>query len=154
MTPEDVGFDAANCGASTDDGWKHYLWRVTITVDGRTLTTDYRMGEGLVDYRPLTAGNAATRRNRGEDVRFNHFGPGQDALATPRKPTAQDVLGSLALDANCGDQSFHDFCGDLGYDEDSRKAYATYEACRDQMYELRRLFGASYDDFIETEWDT
>lgn len=155
MTPDEIEFKAESQGAGKDDqGWKHYLWRVMITLDGRSLTTDYRMGEGLCDFKPITSGAADTLRNRGKDVRFNHFGPGRDALATPSTPTARDVLESLALDARCGDQSFHDFCMDLGYDEDSRKAYATYEACRDLMYELRRVFGGRYDDFLGTEWDT
>lgn len=48
----------------------------------------------------------------------------------PTTITAADVLHSVASDAQYGREAFEDFCSELGYDTDSRKAYATWEQCR------------------------
>ena len=65
--------------------------------------------------------------------------------------TAADVLSSLILDANAGDQSFEDFCGDFGYDEDSRTAERTWRACAAMVPRLRRFLGDDYDRFASCE---
>jgi len=54
-------------------------------------------------------------------------------------PKIEDVLDCLASDANCESDTFEDFCANLGYDEDSRKAFATWEAVRDQTSKLRKF---------------
>jgi hypothetical protein len=68
-------------------------------------------------------------------------------------PSVEDVLGSLFLDARCAEDGFEAFCMDLGYDEDSRKDYATWEACKETAERLRFLFGDRYEDYANTEWD-
>jgi len=57
-------------------------------------------------------------------------------------PKVGDVLQSLALDASSAEESFEDWCANCGYDTDSRKAFATYEACVATHRELQRLLGA------------
>lgn len=78
-----------------------------------------------------------------------HQGPG-----ITREPDAASLLSSLALDANLGDQTFADFCADLGYDEDSRKAFASWEACRASMEKLRAVFGSRFEEFVSTDWES
>lgn len=57
-------------------------------------------------------------------------------------PTVQDILYSLVSDAQCAHgNTFEDFCGELGYDSDSRKAEKLFHACRDTGAKLIRLFG-------------
>jgi len=69
-------------------------------------------------------------------------------------PKTEDLLGCLKLDAICGDQSFHDFCGDMGYDEDSRSAENTWRACQESGRKLRALLGhAAFAELLETESD-
>lgn len=58
----------------------------------------------------------------------------------PRAPTAAAVLYCLLSDMEAIDQSFTDWASDFGYDTDSRKALATYEACCDIGRELRKVF--------------
>jgi hypothetical protein len=62
--------------------------------------------------------------------------------AVCREPTAEDVLDCLASDAsgyeNAG--SFEEWCGEYGYDTDSRKAEKTYKAIEKQCDGLGRLF--------------
>lgn len=154
---DDIEFKAEPQGKhSDDDNWEHYLWRVTLTFNGKSFSTDYRMGTGLVDLKPVSLNrHAADQRAKrmGGEVRRNALGPGKDAIAIPRAPTLLDVLGSLSLDCRLGDQLFEDFCDDLGYDRDSRKAEASWRQCQTMHYELRNLFGRSYTEFIETDWE-
>jgi hypothetical protein len=97
-------------------GWDHYSWQVRLTMYGRSLTVPFRMG-------------TAHARN-----------------GKPTRPTAGEVLESLVLDAQSGKLDFAEFCGDYGYDEDSRRALATWHACRKAREDLQNwagnLFGA------------
>ena len=61
-------------------------------------------------------------------------------------PTADDVLESLLSDAMV-DEDFGSFCRDMGYDEDSRKAERTHNACLRIKAKLGTLLGR--DDFAE-----
>jgi hypothetical protein len=72
-------------------------------------------------------------------------------LSLTSEPTADDVIDSLLLDANAGDQTFDEFCSDMGLDSDSRKAEATWKACKRSAKGVRRLLGADYDTFQEAE---
>ena len=70
------------------------------------------------------------------------------------EPNIPDVLESLVLDARCGTESFRNFCDDLGYDEDSRKAYATWGAARCTWRMLRRLLGSDgYTELCSVDFD-
>jgi hypothetical protein len=72
------------------------------------------------------------------------------------RPGADDVLDSLVSDASALDSTFEDWCGDCGYDTDSRKAFATFETCQRLGRELRawvvRQFGAdAWSALVECE---
>lgn len=54
-------------------------------------------------------------------------------------PTAYDVLARISSDWQCP-TTFKEWCAEYGYDEDSRKAEATYRRCRDFAYKLRCFF--------------
>lgn len=58
-----------------------------------------------------------------------------------KAPNTLAVMGSLLSDANCVrlGQSFEDFCGDLGYDTDSRKAEQTYKALLETNQAMLRM---------------
>lgn len=66
------------------------------------------------------------------------------------EPTAADVLSSLLLDAS-GPEEFADWCGDFGYDTDSRRAERTFKACQVIARKLRRFLGDQYDAAQSTE---
>jgi hypothetical protein len=59
-------------------------------------------------------------------------------------PLPVDVIQSLLMDAT--GESFEEWCGNLGYDTDSRKALATWEACRESDRVCRGIFGAAFDE--------
>ena len=66
------------------------------------------------------------------------------------EPSAADVLGCLLSDANAGEQSFADFCADMGY-EDSRAAERTWRECKRLAGRVRQLLGDDFDEFAGLE---
>lgn len=59
------------------------------------------------------------------------------------------VMHSLVMDAQAGDESFEEFCSNLGYDEDSRKAESIHRACQDIGKKFRQLVGKDFDAIEE-----
>jgi hypothetical protein len=71
--------------------------------------------------------------------------------AHTKEPTAADVLSCVCMDASFGEQSFEDFCSDLGYDPDSRKAEQTWKTCVRMAPKVRRLLGKDFEMFANAE---
>lgn len=87
--------------------------------------------------------DAPFERERFELVTFYSKGSGHKSKKWPHKPippTLDEVLDSLRMDWFLASQSFEDFCFELGYDLDSRKAYSLYEACVNIGRQVERLF--------------
>jgi hypothetical protein len=59
------------------------------------------------------------------------------------EPTAEDVLDSLAMDGSVylNNDSFEDFCGEFGYDENSRKAKKIYNTILKQAEKTEKFLG-------------
>jgi hypothetical protein len=72
--------------------------------------------------------------------------PFTQGSAHTKDPTAADVLECLASDMSSAGQPFGDWCADLGYDEDSRKAYATWQAVESQAAAVRDWLGEALTD--------
>jgi hypothetical protein len=93
---------------------------------------------------------------RGFKVRLSYQGrtltvPFYQGAARTKDPTAADVLRCIMSDARAGEQDFESFCGDFGYHPDSRKAEATWRACRKVAPKVRRLLGADFESFESKE---
>jgi hypothetical protein len=84
-------------------------------------------------------------RGRSLTVPF-YMGP-----ALEREPTAADVLACLCSDVSMGEQSFEDFCSELGYDTDSRKAERTWKACSVLAPKVRRFLGDHFGEVSSAE---
>jgi hypothetical protein len=85
------------------------------------------------------------RLNRGdESMRV----PWRQGLGLTDPPTAADVLESLLSDAAGAGGDFDDWCADYGYDTDSRKAYATWEAVKAHTAELADLLGEDFETAV------
>jgi len=85
-------------------------------------------------------------RERFELITFYSKGSGHKSKKWPHKPippALDEVLDSLRLDWSLAHASFEDFCFELGYDLDSRKAYAIYESCVNIGRQVERLFDRS-----------
>lgn len=50
-----------------------------------------------------------------------------------------DILNCLVMDSQACAMSFDNWCFDFGYDNDSRRAFATYEACQKNGDKLQQL---------------
>lgn len=76
----------------------------------------------------------------GKEYLFPYYmGTGHNGKA----PEIGDVLNSLASDAaGTIGVSFEDWCTEYGYDDDSRRAERTYNACQRIARELRMLLGS------------
>lgn len=73
--------------------------------------------------------------------------------ALTREPDAASVLSSLLLDASACDQSFEEWCGEFGYDTDSRTAESTYQQCVKIGNKLQAFLGDDYEEFRSAEND-
>lgn len=102
-------------------------WVCVLTFDGRALAV------------PFFCGSAHHKFVDGSKV------------AVP--PGAADVLSCLLLDSSAADMPFTEWCADMGHDDDSRTAYATWEICARQARDLATLLGADFDTFRNAEND-
>lgn len=122
-----------------DKRWPHFHWRCSLKREDREHTTEYRTGIGHAHPMP------------------SHFGGSQEEwLAKARTaiaPTPAAVLASLLSDAQSATDTFESFCGDLGYDTDSRKALETYLACQATGTAIRRFLAEHYQAFCEAASD-
>ena len=66
------------------------------------------------------------------------------------EPTLESVLSCLISDSYCG-RSFQDFCDNLGYDNDSRKAEKTFKATLKQTSKLKKLLDNKFNDLASCE---
>lgn len=130
-----------------DKRWPHFAWRVTVSRNGESYSSDYRTGIGHAKPMP---DSYATRS--GFTV--------QQALTewynSPRNwnvPTSADIVYSLMSDAQFGSETFEDFCSNCGYDTDSRKAFETYLACQGALNGMRRLFRDHFDAVLDAIQD-
>lgn len=129
----------------------------SVTMRGFVAKSAIRFAAALTDSNPnmadMPAGSTHWRcmLRRGKRRITVYFSQGP---AISREPTAEDVLDCLASDAAGVEnaRSFEDWCGEYGYDTDSRKAERIYNVVRRQADALRRLLG---DDLYNTLlWDT
>ena len=66
-------------------------------------------------------------------------------------PQLDEILDSIRSEDPC-EETFEDWAPSLGYDTDSRKAYATYQACVKQAKQAKALLGAdSYAVLLDCE---
>lgn len=69
------------------------------------------------------------------------------------EPSMSGVLESLQCDASGRTgQSFEDWCSEYGYDTDSKRAEAMYNACGQTAFKLRSLLGRdAYETLMSVE---
>lgn len=74
-------------------------------------------------------------RKGGGRLAFNFWNSQKD-MQEGNAPTAYDVLACVSGDVYCP-ESFEEFCGEYGYEVDSRKAEQTYRRCNSFAKRLR-----------------
>ena len=73
-----------------------------------------------------------------KSLTFDFWGSAND-MQTGKAPTACDVLACISGDIDCP-HTFGEFCGEYGYDQDSRKALALFQRCAAFSERLRAFF--------------
>jgi hypothetical protein len=86
-----------------------------------------------------------TNKDNGLKTSFDFWA----SIANPNLETEYDILNAFYCfigDAISGDMTFSEFCGEFGYDEDSRSAERTWKACKRAADKLKRIYdGDIYD---------
>ena len=86
--------------------------------------------------RPYEAGTPAYPGGCPKSVWVNIMLPHTE----PRKPTLQDILSCLIMDADGADAlTFEEWCSELGYSDDSREAERIFNECRRIAVLLQRI---------------
>lgn len=75
----------------------------------------------------------------GQRVTFDFWSSLRDSQHGIRTVDAYTVLAAVSGDVNCP-EDFHEFCGEYGYDEDSRKAERTFKGAAAFGRRLRAFF--------------
>lgn len=145
-----------------DHSFGTYHWLVTLRLNGQSMTIPYSTGTGhcvepgeshSYTYRGVSGFSRAPkgwRYDRSVDAvafRKAWFADKRSA----RVPELADVVGCLLSSSSGAEQAFEQWASDLGYDTDSRKAYDTWQACRNEQLGLRVLFGSDYDRLLGLE---
>lgn len=140
-----------------DTEFPRLTWDVRVRFNDRSVTSQYSAGIGHAHKPPNSHPYSAPQNPRydwttdrsiyGRDLRNRWL---RDPRCAPI-PDVADVLYCLCSDACCGESSFDDFCSELGYDNDSRKAEKVWNTCRDMCIKMRVLLGAEFDDFANAE---
>ena len=84
-------------------------------------------------------------KNSNHRYRFNFGQSLKDSDGGNTPPTPYDVLACLT---KYEVYSFEDFCGDYGYDTDSRKAYKTYKKVLKDWKNVERLFSSEQMEIL------
>ena len=95
------------------------------------------IGENMNGYR-------CTLQYKGRQYSFDFF----QGYGIEHDPDVDGVLDCLLSDSQAGGQTFEEFCGDFGYDPDSRKAEATHKACVKVLENMQRLLGDDFETFL------
>lgn len=112
----------------------------TRNVGGKSASWDNRN----MNYHVVTVKNT----NTGKLTRFDFW----CSIAKPEFEKEYDVLNAFycfVSDALSGLESFDNFCGEFGYDTDSRKAEKIYKACKRAYAKFERVSGYSDDEMYD-----
>lgn len=136
LTSHGVTFTATGGTATKRDEWECDHWSVSFTREGKpALTTDYYTGIG---HRKSKYSMPIDIKRLGKNIVARVEWEKQNVKAVA--PHVAGVLSSLLMEAQSGEQNFHDWCDELGYDKDSIKDQATYNACCETLNKMRSFF--------------
>lgn len=140
LTANHIKYVVTGGTATKRDGWDCDAWMIQFSRvrDGKTLVMDTMFYTGT-GHRVLTSMGEMELRRMGKATQsyINRVIAEHSRAVAPRSAS---VLYSLFFDSSSAEQNFHDRCGDFGYDTDSIKAQATYNACCEVLTKMRGFF--------------
>ena len=137
----DYGAGSGHCESVDENGDNINLWSARSQASLDAIKLECEDGKARI----VTRGGADLRV-RTQAVPAYVSDDGRSHVATRKTwetmPDPADVLNSLLLDGSAIDAGdFEDWAGEYGYDRDSIKAEAMYEACVETGLKLRNAFG-------------
>lgn len=123
-------------GKVDEKEWPHFLWNVTVTYTGGFWSFPFKCGLGHVEKRKgaIPMPNPPYRKGT-----IAHEQWAKQAFQ-PKKPSVSDVMYAILLDIEAADMSFNDWCAEFGMDNDSTKAFKTYQTCCEYAVFVRKAF--------------
>ncbi len=155
---EAMGFSIESTCTESGDYTSQNKWVVKISLNGYFLKTTYFQGAA---HRRFKCHTEIGKQHERIPQRYLMGGVTLHVEAIllkntePTPPALDDVLHCLVMDASCvrHGQSFADFAMELGYDEDSIKDKAVFEACRDIWSDLSSVLRVDFDALEEVFQD-
>jgi hypothetical protein len=99
-------------------------------------------------YKMIRQGHVKAAKNIQERHVMHVF----NEISALARPTAYDLLSCIRLDSSAEGQSFSQWCGDFGYDDDSISALKTYNDCLDNAKKLRQALGnETFKELMEAQ---
>lgn len=128
-------------------------FQYVLTIGRTTRTGEFSAGSAhpdrWIDENPSMLVRQAVRRDGPKWRRLAINAGLLEAERAKFRPEAVDIFGSLLSDADGDLSSFEEWCGNLGYDTDSRKALAAFESCQKTAAALRAMLGDRFDEACE-----
>lgn len=129
-----IAFNARFTGIRREAKGFQFAWNATIN------------GESFAFYCGAAHAKPQSPANPDRAVyQFDRWLSIEDAIVErkikPTAPSCADVLYCLLLDANAMDETFEEWCANVGFDTDSRKALETYLECQTSGIRLRKAIG-------------
>ncbi len=118
--------------------WEHYLWNITISYKSGFWTFPYKCGLAHIELKPGAVPMPRPPYRKGT-LAYEHW---QSLNMRPARPKNSDVMYSILSDIQAANQSFNDWCSDYGFDNDSMKAFKTYQTCCEYAVFVRKAFTA------------
>lgn len=124
-----------------DDDKPRDIYEVTIEREGHKPYV-FRFGQSIMNSSGYVELCADQRRDRGE----SYSSVQKYRKQAHRPPSDYDILAAVTKN---DPGTFEEFCGDFGYDTDSRKAEGIYFAVQKEFSEVRRIFGDVLEELAE-----
>lgn len=150
--------------------------RLKLTHDGRSMSFDY--SGGLLAFLPKERDGEETAQEKERNKVYNRKvkeviseirksihhreksgiislnsevirKSGRELALQWARVDEKGVLNSLVIDTSAGEMTFEEFSSEFGYDEDSRKAYSVWEACKQNAQDFRRVVRGSFNEIEE-----
>jgi len=141
-----VSFNAALVieNHTRDENWKCDQW--TITFKGKSAASIFEFFTGIghrkiVNHKDFKAGTMIRAKTKTIKPYTSHV-----QFEVVSKPTPASVLYCLIGDMEATNETFGDWCDNYGYDNDSMKAHAIYNACIENAKKLQTIFKTSHID--------
>lgn len=147
---ETIGFEYSveYKGEQTRDKWQCDAWLFTVGAG----EFDYYTGLGyrrLSDYDRNRVEHSYPLPRHPRTVHYMNYVAALEKAKKPVPPPIAGLLYSIIMDGMACDMTFEDWCGDLGYDTDSRKALETYLLCQSTSAKYKKIFKSEQRAIIE-----